>query len=314
MSEEKLQQEKTKSYLDLIFPGIDTTNLQSLRKKAVSLPSIKKKVDKGEGSKTPSPNSKEDSTKEVASSEGNLDVLREEITKAIEEAKITDSIERELQDLKDTVQDLEREEKMVSLKQEIREDFLKEISSLQKELEDFKERKVPEKRQFETDGAYKEQLYPIVTHVLDKLLIPVLNIVPDYNLISTQITDVYEDGSIKNGIVTVNMIVPNNDFRYDFRVDVYVLNGLIQAPSHVLRGRKLIPLTEKDLYNEINTYSYRKLDPNYNYKKSPFSNTGENPLRRPDNQKFYEVDNKEPTPSAISEDHKWKAHMERGLI
>lgn len=299
---DKLQKEKTQNYLDLIWPEMDTDILQ--KKKAVSLPAIKNKSkDKGENSPL-SP----------ASPTDNLDILREEINKAIEDAKITDSIERELQDLKDVVQDLEREEKLKDLKEEIKQDVLKQMSPLQKELDEFKERKVPEKREFETDGAYKEQLYPIVTNVLDKIVVPLLNIVPDYNLISTQITDVFEDGSIKNGIVSINMIVPNNDFRYDFRVDVYVLNGLIQAPSHVMRSRKLIPMTQKDLYNEINTYSYRKVDPSYTYKKSPFSNTGENPLRRPDNQKFYEVDNKEPASSSISEDHKWKAHLERGLI
>lgn len=305
---DKLHQEQEADYFDILFPELQK------KKVAVKLPSIKDSTKKEiEGEKAPSsstPSKKED----PENNSDNMDLLREEISKAIEDAKITDGIERELQDLKDVVQDLEREEKFKVLKEELKTDILKQMEPLQKELEELKERKIPERRQFETDGAYKEQLYPIATNVLDKIIIPLINIVPDYNLISTQISNTYEDGTIRNGVVSINMIIPNNDYRYDFRVDLYIYNGLIQAPSHVTRGRNLIPLTQKDLYNEINTFSYRKLEPNYNYKKSPFSNTGENPLRRPDNQKFYEVDNKEPTPSAISEDHKWRAHLERGLI
>ncbi|GEM_PF-6911426 len=305
---DKLHQEQETDYFDILFPELQK------KKVAVKLPSIKdstkKEMEKDETTPSPAASKKEEPIEDT----DNMDLLREEINKAIEDAKITDGIERELQDLKDVVQDLEREEKFKVLKEELKTDVLKQMEPLQKELEELKERKIPERRQFETDGAYKEQLYPIATNVLDKIIIPLINIVPDYNLISTQISSTYEDGTIKNGIVSINMIIPNNDYRYDFRIDLVILNGLIQSPSYCTRGRNLIPLTQKDLYNEINTFSYRKLEPNYNYKKSPFSNTGENPLRRPDNQKFYEVDNKEPTPSAISEDHKWKAHLERGLI
>ncbi len=321
MNDEKLQQEKTQDYLDLIFPEADTTSLQ--KKKAVKIPSINKNKKKEESASptpsvsTPPIESKPEEKKEekkLTDEPDNLDVLRGEINKAIEDAHLSDGIQRELQNLKDTVQDLERDEKLEVLKEEIRQDVLKQIEPLQKELQDLKDRKVPERRQFETDGAYKEQLYPIATSILDKIIIPLINIVPDYNLISTQILKTYEDGTIQNGIVSINMIVPNNDYRYDFRVDLKVLNGLIEVPSSVMRGRNLIPLTAKDLYNEINTYSYRKLDPNYSYRKSPFSNRDDNIHRREDKQKFYEVKNQTPPSSTVSEDHKWKAFKQRGLI
>lgn len=314
--------------MDVVYPEINNASL--VKKKAVEIPPIgKAKKDQPAGGPTspagspvtpPTPGSATapiDSTKPLPAVSPNkgvdqqtLDILKEEVSRAIE----VSDLGREVQGLKDSVQDLEREERIIQIKEEMKEEFARQISSLQKELNELKEKKIPERGSFDTEGAYKEQLYPIATNVLDKIIVPMLNIVPDYNLIATQITSTFEDGTIENGIVSINMMIPNNDYRFDFRVEMPILNGLIQVPTFVTRGRKIIPLLQKNIYEELNTYSFRKLEPNYSFKKNPFSNTGENIHRKEDEQKFYETFNMEPSPVGITDNAKWRALKQRGMI
>ena len=76
---------------------------------------------------------------------------------------------------------------------------------------------------------------------------------------------------IKNGIVTISVIIPYNDYKHEFKVDIPVLNGLIQSPQYMTRGRTIVPFTEEGIYSEITKESFVKLSPYYKKKDNLFS-------------------------------------------
>jgi ABC-type microcin C transport system permease subunit YejE len=61
-------------------------------------------------------------------------------------------------------------------------------------------------------------------------------------------------------------------------------------PLYIQRGQKIIPLTKKEIQEELDSMSYRKIDVEQPYeKKNIFNNIGENIHRKPDEQKWYDV-------------------------
>ena len=287
--------------MKLILPDIDLS--QSIKKKAekLDLPAVGEKPagkPKEEGG-LPKP---EDLAAASKPDSIDSDILDEKV-----------NLFQEIQELKDSLQHLELQTKLNTLEERIELHVDNKIESLKKELNELKDRKIPPRGQIETDGAYKEQLYPIAIGLLNKVLLPLIDIIPEYNLIRTSITDTYEDGTIRNGIVTIGVQIPNNDYRYDFKVEIAVLNGLMQYPTYVTRGRKIIPLTQNAMYQEINTYSFKSIT-THTYKGNPFSNTGENIHRKEDEQKFYPVDSNENPNVGMPDDSKWNAFRTRGII
>lgn len=201
-----------------------------------------------------------------------------------------EDLKEKLQELEDNIQGLNIEVKLLSLKKEIMEEVTKSINKLREDIDNLKERKTPKREYYDTDGAYREHLYNMATTVLDKILPDLFNDIPDYSLIATQISRTFEDGTIADAIVTITVTVPRDGYRYDFKVDVPVLNGLMQYPAYIQRGLKIIPLTKNEIQNELDSVSYRKLDAEQPHlKQNIFNNIGENIHRREDKQKFYDV-------------------------
>jgi len=309
MESDKLRQQETEDIMTLILPEIGVEKVISKKAAAdeLKLPPIGGKAEPKNTSKPTPPT--------PLAEDGPLDALQEdELGPVLDEASEKDKLLQEVQSLKDALQDLERETRLKTLEEDIELQIDNRVKSLKKEIEELKDRKVPERGQIETDNAYREQLYPIAINLLNKILIPLVDIVPSYNLIGTSITNTYEDGTIKNAVVTINISIPNNDFRYDFKVDMIVLNGLMQYPTYVTRGRKIIPLTRTDMYTEINSYSFKPLDIATRYKGNPFSNTGENIHRKHDTQKFYPVEQNQNEPVGVTENSRWNAYRTRGLV
>ena len=78
--------------------------------------------------------------------------------------------------------------------------------------------------------------------------------------------------------------------KYEFKIEIPVLNGLMQYPIYIQRGKKIIPLTKPEIQKELESLSYRKLDVDIPYKKDNiFNNIGDNIHRKPNNQKWYDV-------------------------
>lgn len=306
-----MEKDKQRDYLKILFPEISEKGLDimleskekyssfSTKRVAINFPDIDSTQDNNQtkskedatiapidatGSNTP------DITQPTESPIGEpfpqLDDIQQDVVEDTDKEDAL-SIALELQDLKNEFQNLEREVRLNDLKEDITYEVSKIVKGLRKEIDDFKARKVPQRAEYDTEGAYKEQLYPLVVNVLDNLLLSLVDIVPDYNLIATQVSDVYEDGSIKNGIVTISVIIPYNDYKHEFKVDIPVLNGLIQSPQYMTRGRTIVPFTEEGIYSEITKESFVKLSPYYKKKDNLFSNSGENPLRKHDDQKVY---------------------------
>lgn len=332
---ENMEKGKQRDYMKILFPEISEKGLDkmletkekyssfSTKRVALNLPDI------DDTSTDNAPKDKEDvanapldatgaTTPDISQSTDDLisepfPQLDQVQTDNVEESKEDAlGLALELQDLKNEFQNLERELRLNDLKEDINYEVSKIVKGLRKEIDDFKARKVPQRAEYDTEGAYKEQLYPLVVNVLDNLLLSLVDIVPDYNLIATQVSEVYEDGSIKNGIVTISIVIPYNDYKHEFKVDVPVLNGLIQSPQYMTRGRTIVPFTEESIYSEITKESFVKLSPYYKKKDNLFSNSGENPLRQHDNQKVYPTEDRSNNDIDMSQ-NRWVANRQRSI-
>lgn len=220
-----------------------------------------------------------------------------------------DAIKLELEELRRLLQEASVGQQLKDVKTEIIDEFEHTIHDLQTELNEIKERKVPEAGGFDTGGLYKEKIYDIVTRVLDKLLVPLFEDIPDYSLIANQVSRTYDDGTVSDAIVAVGVTVPNSGYRYDFKIDVPILNGIIQYPTYLQRGLKVIPLTKEKLFEELNSMAFRKLEVEAPYtQENIFNSIGDNIHKRPDEQKWYDVKSTEPKPSALPSRSRWPTH------
>lgn len=136
--------------------------------------------------------------------------------------------------------------------------FNSSVETMENKLESFKKTVVPSRKQYESDTLFKKNLYDAVCQMLDELLVPLFERVPDYNLLSFQNTEYNKDGSVSNALVSINSTVDNGDYSYTFKIDVPILGGIINAPTFISRGNKIIPLLKANIQKEITTFSYVK--------------------------------------------------------
>lgn len=217
-----------------------------------------------------------------------------------------DAIQSDLEDITEDLGKFELERRFENMKDEIMEEFTYTIKELKQEVENLKDRKIPDFGSFDSRGVYKEKLFEVVTRVLDDSLIEIFNDIPDYSLISSQVSRTFEDGTVSDAIVAVSATVSNEGYRYDFKVDVPILNGIVHYPQYIQRGLKIIPLTKEKIIEELDSVSFRKMEPEEPYSKSNiYNNIGDNIHRRPDNQKWYDIENHEPGSVGLPPKNTW---------
>jgi hypothetical protein len=201
-----------------------------------------------------------------------------------------DKLDSKLEDLKNQLKSMKNELNMDIVKEELINEFRKYYRSLEEELKSLKEKQIPERKYFDTEGAYRDTLYGMATRLLDEFLPDLCETVPDYSFIATQVSRMFDDGTICDAKVVMLVTVPRDGMKYEFKVEIPVLNGLMQYPMYIERGQKMIPLTKDAIMRELNSMSYRRLDVDKPYDKANiFNNIGENLHRRPDDQKWIEV-------------------------
>lgn len=208
-----------------------------------------------------------------------------------EDKKDLGDMQDAINNINDSVNDLEVSRKIEDAKKDILQSVQDTIKDLQEELNELRSRKMPARKSYETEAAYRENAFTIAAYVLDDTLPELFNAMPDYSLVGTSISQTYEDGTIKDAIVTVNVTIPNKEgYRFDFKVDVPILNGIAQAPLYIQRGIRIIPLTEEAVQEELNSLAFRKVDINDQQNKdNMFSYVGEGRYTRTDHQKVYPV-------------------------
>jgi len=140
-----------------------------------------------------------------------------------------------------------------------------------------------------TAGVYKEHVFKVVEYVLDDVLTQLVDQVPRYTFISSQVSKLFEDGTICNALVSVVVSIVYEGYKYDFKADVPIVNGVALAPLYLQRGLKLIPLTKQDIHSELESMSFSKVEPEYVTKPNLFSNTQTMHHRQQDTQKMYPV-------------------------
>ena len=209
-----------------------------------------------------------------------------------------------LDELRETIQNLKSELEMSVMKDEIIEKIKSHYKSLEEELDSLKRKEIPERKYFDTEGAYRDRLYGMATNMLDEFLPDLFEEIPEYNFTATQVSRLFEDGTVADALILLMATVPREGMKYDFKIEVPVLNGLMQYPLYIQRGQKIIPLTKAEIQRELNSMSYRKLDIEEPLKKDNlFNNIGENIHRRPDSQKWYETAPNTYNQIAIPPDH-----------
>jgi hypothetical protein len=217
-----------------------------------------------------------------------------------------ESIQSDLENISKGLDKIELEQKFENMKDEIIKEFTYTIKDLKQEVDDLKDRKVPDVGSFDSQGVFKEKLFEIVTRVLDESLVHIFNDVPDYSLISSQVSRTFENGTVSDAIVAVSATVSNEGYRYDFKVDVPILNGIVHYPQYIQRGLKIIPLTPEKIMEELESVSFRKIEPDHPYSKDNiYNNVGDNIHRKPDKQKWYGVENYEPNTVGMPPNNTW---------
>ena len=209
-----------------------------------------------------------------------------------------------LDDLDDTLTNLQHDVKLQKAIEKVEDKY----HELEDEINKIKETRVPEREYFDTEGAYKEHLFGMVCEVLDDYLPELFEDLPDYSFLSSQISRTFKDGTIADAMVSLYVTVPKGKDRYDFKLEVPILNGLIYKPLYIERGLRIIPLSKREIMRELSSMTYRKTDLEFEtpYEKEQlFSNIGDNPHRRPDNQKVYNVRGNDPRRVGLPPKHTW---------
>lgn len=195
-----------------------------------------------------------------------------------------------LEDASDALNSAENIVRIEKMKDIILEEVNTKIRKLQNDIDSIWERKTPERGTLDSDGAYRHHLFTLASKMLDEILPDLFEDIPEYSLIATQVSRLYEDGSVADGMIALTATVGREGYRYDFKVDIPILNGLLHYPLYIERGQKIIPLTKPEIQKEIESMSFVKMDVERPFEKANiFNNIGENIYRRPDEQKFYQT-------------------------
>ena len=222
-----------------------------------------------------------------------------------------DKNDAKIQELLQTINDIKSELQTIKYDakiQNVLETVDDKYQELQDEIDIIKKRKVPSREYFDTEGVYSEHLFGMVTQMLDEFLPGLFEDVPDYHFLSSQISRTYKDGTVADALVSLICKIVKGKDRYDFKLEVPILNGLIQRPIYIERGARIIPLTKNELMREIESMTYRQIIPEVEEpyaKEQLFSNIGDNMHRRPDDQKVYNVRRIEPKFVGLPPKNKW---------
>jgi len=221
--------------------------------------------------------------------------------------KDKEKIQRTISDIENYINNIKQTVKSELLKDEILAEIDVKYEKLKKEIESFKERRIPQRSYFDTEGAYRHRLFDIAVRVLDEVLPQLFDAVPEYDFISSQVSRTFEDGTVADALVTIQATVVRDGMKYQFFVEVPVLNGLMMYPLYVKRGQRVIPLTKEEIQKELASMSYRRMDIDTPYEKENlFSNIGENIHRKPDTQKWYKVRPNVYKPVSVPKQHLYK--------
>lgn len=219
-----------------------------------------------------------------------------------DEEEQIEQLAKNMSKLKDTVTDLEQDIRYKKLEEYVHQN----VDELRRIIQDLRDRKIPIRDSYDTEGVYRDKLYGMVTEVLDKFLPDMFEEIPEYKFIASQVSRQFDDGTVADALVSVAVTVPREGSRYDFKIEIPILNGLIQYPQYMYRGLRIIPITKDQIQRELNTMSYRKMDIDLPYsKENNFSNIGENINRRQTDQKTYMTNMSRPYPSETPADHMW---------
>jgi len=315
---EDLNKMKTEDYYSNLFKEIDIKNflkkpirdvVKLAQAPTIDIPPVIEKTEEAEGGIEPSLKMPEAQT-----SPGDLPPLP--TPPAMEKPQLSDKEKEQvtdnLDDIQDSLQSIKTDLSYIKMKEQIMDEVKTYYKDLRKELESLKSRKIPERKFFDTEGAYRDSLYSIATNILDEILPELFEEIPDYQFTATQVSRVFDDGTVADAMVSLITTVPRDGMRYDFKIDMPVLNGLMQYPMFLQRGMKIIPLTKPEIQKELESISYRKIDVETPYEKDNiFNNIGENIHRRPDNQKWIEVKPNIYKSVALPPNHKYQT--QRGL-
>ncbi|HRZ18508.1 MAG TPA: hypothetical protein P5136_00385 [Methanofastidiosum sp.] len=206
--------------------------------------------------------------------------------------------------LQDSVEDLKDDVRFQKLEEYVHTN----IEELQSVIKDLRDRKIPIRDAYDSEGVYRDKLYGMVTEVLDKFLPDLFEEIPEYTFLASQVSRQFDDGTVADALVSVNVKVAREGSRYDFTIQIAVLNGLIQYPQYMYRGLRIIPLTKDQIQKELNSMSYRKMDIDTPFsKENNFSTIGENINRRQTDQKTYLTQFSKPIPASMPPNHSWSS-------
>jgi len=300
-----------KDYFDQVFDS-DTTSLVDERvKKPVKFSHFHKKADPNKVIDIPPVDEYTTETKTTQDTSNNLLDSINLNTSSLSKEELQ-KIWSELIQLKNVVQEIDFQQKLQKVLDEVDSYIEERVSELDKKLEDFMNRNVPKRKEYDAAGVYKEHVNKVAEYVLDDILVELFDQVPKYTFVGSQVSKLYEDGTICNALITVIVSVIHEGYKYDFKAEVPISNGVALAPLYLQRGLKLIPLTKKDVQEELETMSFVKVNPEFVSKPNLFSHTETMQHRQQDQQKMYPVNTSVNTQqTALPEINQWITQRSR---
>lgn len=141
-----------------------------------------------------------------------------------------------------------------TFKNVLMDEFAKKVSELSNEFTEFKKHIVPDRKLFGNEVIYKSNVASVAIKVLESVLGPALmecTAQPDYSILSVSNTKFFEDGTVCNSLVNVDIKIYYKNISVNFSTQITILYGVVYSPLYLERQSKLIPIIQKDILDEL---------------------------------------------------------------
>lgn len=112
-------------------------------------------------------------------------------------------------------------------------DVVETLSDVDSIVLDLRKRRVPEKKQYESDQSYEDSLYNQIIQIIDSVVCQVNSVFPEYQYNKSSITRFDPVGNILNGEFLIAVVLSNfqSKIRYHLEIPVYIFDGYVQFPE-----------------------------------------------------------------------------------
>lgn len=135
------------------------------------------------------------------------------------------------------------------------EAFSEKLAELNDKFIEFQRHLVPDRKVYDNEVVYKSNVASVAVKVVDNDLLPILTEIassPDYSILSVSTTKYFEDGTVCNSLVDIDIKIYYKNVACNFSAQIPILNGVVYSPMYLQHYGKLIPIIKEDLLDALN--------------------------------------------------------------